>query len=252
MYKMFEFKKGNPENLKGKVSIFFREVNRDKFFALVSSTKDSDLTKFLEKYIPSRPTHMPLTEDEKTKGGIIYSNMPIEIKDEQELEEFGDTERIYLGELFLEDSRDIPEILRDAFMIYYAHYYSQIIGNNSKVQRFVRDIKYTGNFYTDFEPDRLKKKIRSKLSHILDSIQFNRRGDLEEGLFDLKMFLREFPNQEIITKMVKVAKSSSVKKLDFLDLLINEIAAVRGENYEEAGAIMKKIKKLEIKISKDI
>lgn len=249
---MFKFKKGNPENLKGKFSIFFREISRDKLFAIIGSTEDSDLSKFLSKYTYFEPSQEPITEDEKIKGYIVYSKIPIQMKDEQELEEFEDIERIYLGELFLEDASNISEILKSAFMVYYSHYYSQIRGNNSKIQKFIRDIKYTGNFYTDFEPDKLKKNMRSKLSHILDSIQFNRGRDLEKGLFDLKMFLREFPNQEIVTKMIKVAKSSSVKKLDFLDLLINEIAAIRGENYEEAGEIKKKIKKLERKISKDI
>lgn len=253
---MFEFKKGDTNNLEGKLLVYAfldktgielpRGIEVVKYPAMYASTSPLDIfyfkgckrNRYMENIWQNLNNEMSSMAEKNNIKTLQIFCVPSVLETLDNIQEI-DGDVLYAGRvnhLVL-----IPPLLTDlvsAYMINYASQLEKRIGVED-----ISSLSATGN-YRDYNPEKLKRVLYDMVGRLMDAV--NKRDEKEE-----KMVVREirectkgsvfFPD---IVNLVGIARTHKRRKLDLISAYIDKIVAIYDENYEKAARLKKEIERM--------
>ncbi len=242
MSDFFKFEKGNPNQLTGKAIIYLKVANNNILYAKFIANTEREITNFLNGDL-GISYETPENEEDKQEEPI-YSKGVYKIHDKEEFNRFGEKERIYLGEFFIDDLQNIGDTLDAAMDIYFSNYFSQKKWNCNEINILFEKIKYTGKSFRECDAEEIKHNLEIKLGYLMDSINYQRLNSIDDGIFDLKMFLRGCPDKTLSTEIISAVRGRNPKKLEIITLLIDKATCLKQGNQEYVKKVEERIKRL--------
>lgn len=250
-----EFISGTPENKKGKAIFYVKESLSGGIYALFSSKDELELRKILNGSINEKIIEEICQKKENIVDEMYYYPDPIPVN-EEELRQNKEFDLIYCGDINAQTIDEVKKVLFDAYNSYQNDYHNQKRKDHMTVKEAFeinKEISYNDS-YRNYNGDDLRAKLNSHLACLLDSINLNRRNDLEDMLFKIKFFFKGFSCPNLISTILEVSQQEipPKKKNELVSLLADEIIAVRDEKYEKAEKIKNKLKRFKVNYSKTI
>jgi len=264
---MFEFKKGDQNNLEGKVLVYVHNLKPHcencsiyEYPGIYAATNKSDLLEY--KNIDKEAIEMVdeawkraqemLKELEKYKIRIVPMIFaPARFKSLEDINKINNGDIIFGGEINGLDFAIFS--LYGLSTAYLANYMSQL-ESKAKINKtnFEDDKTFTDN-YKNYKEKDLKLRLYAMTSELLHAID-SKENILEMiAVSNLRKFTQGADFSPDVINLIGVAQTNEHEKLNIISAYVDKIGAIYSERYEEAAEINKKIKILsEIVVDKDI
>ncbi len=264
---MFEFKKGDQNNLEGRVLVYVHNLKPHcencsiyKYPGIYAATNKADLLEYKnidEEVIEIvdeawKKAQKTLKELEKHKIRIVPMIFaPARFKNLDDINKINIGDIISGGEI---NGLDFSYFsLYGLATAYLANYMSQL-ESKAKINKanFEDDRTFTDS-YKNYKEKDLKLKLYAMTSELLHAIE-NKDSKLEMiAISNLRIFTQGADFSPDVINLIGVAQTNEHEKLNIISAYVDKIGAIYSERYEEAADINKKLKIMsEIVVDKDI
>ncbi len=254
---MFKFKKGNPENLEGKVLIYTSVIcphSEELIFpALYTSSSPLDVILFQTKQMGmpdsiaeelTKEITNQLKEEKNSNSIFKTISTPTNLDD---IEDFSLIDGDVIEGAKLNNLRLVTSFLTSLSNSYMTLYLSQL---ESKVgiEESLNEILKKSNFkesYKNYKPDQLKEKLYSLTGLLIDSVRDKHKPRQDKLIGEIISITKDSFFYKDAINLISVAKGSDKNKIALSEMYIAKIAAIHSEDYETAEKMKKNIENIE-------